>query len=191
MKHRLVRRTTKHFEGGINFLVGLYGRAWPLGAGPSTDGSTPPTPGQPLASVEKGVRLACDCLPAIRMPPYAGSESFLQPPLPGDEICTGRRNDFRSACVRRHQEPGLQGCGKLSLCCVSVRLCGHVQEINWSKSLTMSGSAGSTLYTVFEVQAWISLAVGGLLSFNLLLPTDQPSIARMLGCAALLSHGIF
>ena len=55
----------------------------------------------------------------------------------------------------------------------------------------MSRRAGSTLYTVFEVQAWISLAVGGLLSFNLLFPTDQPSIARMLGCAALSSHGIF
>lgn len=47
------------------------------------------------------------------------------------------------------------------------------------------GCAGSWLYTVFEVQAWLSLAVGGLLSFNLLFPTDQPSIARMLGCALL------
>ena len=56
-------------------------------------------------------------------------------------------------------------------------------------SLTVLRRAGSTLYTVFEVQAWISLAVGGLLSFNLLFPTDQPSIARMLGCAALLLHG--
>lgn len=56
------------------------------------------------------------------------------------------------------------------------------------KCLTFSRRAGSALYTVFEVQAWVSLAVGGLLSFNLLFPTDQPSIARMLGCAALLSH---
>ena len=33
------------------------------------------------------------------------------------------------------------------------------------------------------------LAVGGLLSFNLLFPTDQPSIPRMLGWApVLLQH---
>ncbi len=52
----------------------------------------------------------------------------------------------------------------------------------------MSG-AGSLLYSVFEWQAWLMLAVGGLLSFNLLFPTDQPSIARMLGCApTLLQH---
>jgi hypothetical protein len=40
---------------------------------------------------------------------------------------------------------------------------------------------GSTLYKVFEVQAWLGLAVGGLLSFNLLFPSDQPDIARLLG----------
>jgi hypothetical protein len=34
---------------------------------------------------------------------------------------------------------------------------------------------------VFEVQAWLGLAVGGLLSFNLLFPTDEPSIPRLLG----------
>lgn len=60
---------------------------------------------------------------------------------------------------------------------------------------------GSALYMIFEVQAWISLVsvlkmdcskplsrahktlqvVGGLLSFNVLYPTDEPSIARLLG----------
>lgn len=40
---------------------------------------------------------------------------------------------------------------------------------------------GSTLYQVFEVQAWISLALGGLLSYNLLFPTDTPSIPRLMG----------
>jgi hypothetical protein len=34
---------------------------------------------------------------------------------------------------------------------------------------------------VFEVQAWIAVAVGGLLSFNVLFPTDEPSIARLMG----------
>lgn len=48
----------------------------------------------------------------------------------------------------------------------------------------MSG-AGSLLYNIFEWQAWVMLAVGGLLSFNLLFPTDQPSIPRMLGYAPL------
>ncbi|PSC68220.1 hypothetical protein C2E20_8166 [Micractinium conductrix] len=40
---------------------------------------------------------------------------------------------------------------------------------------------GSVLYTIFEVQAWAALAVGGLLSFNLIFPSDQPDIARLLG----------
>lgn len=40
---------------------------------------------------------------------------------------------------------------------------------------------GSALYTVFEVQAWVMLAVSGLLSFNLIFPSDQPDIARLLG----------
>ncbi|KAL4444977.1 hypothetical protein ABPG77_004027 [Micractinium sp. CCAP 211/92] len=40
---------------------------------------------------------------------------------------------------------------------------------------------GSVLYTIFEVQAWAALAVGGLLSFNLLFPSDQPDIARLIG----------
>jgi hypothetical protein len=42
-------------------------------------------------------------------------------------------------------------------------------------------SRGSTLYAVFEVQAWVALAVGGLLSFNVLFPTDEPSIPRLMG----------
>lgn len=40
---------------------------------------------------------------------------------------------------------------------------------------------GSWLYSVFEVQAWIAIVVGGLLSFNVLLPTDEPSIPRLMG----------
>jgi hypothetical protein len=34
---------------------------------------------------------------------------------------------------------------------------------------------------VFEVQAWLALAVGGLLSFNLIFPSDKPDIARLIG----------
>lgn len=40
---------------------------------------------------------------------------------------------------------------------------------------------GSTLYAVFEVQAWAAVIVGGLLSFNVIFPTDEPSIPRLLG----------
>jgi len=40
---------------------------------------------------------------------------------------------------------------------------------------------GSLLYDVFEYQAWIAMAVGGLLSFNIIYPTEQPDIPRLLG----------
>lgn len=40
---------------------------------------------------------------------------------------------------------------------------------------------GSLLYNIFEWQAWLALAVGGLLAFNIIYPTDEPSIARLLG----------
>jgi hypothetical protein len=40
---------------------------------------------------------------------------------------------------------------------------------------------GSWLYNVFEAQAWLAVAVGGLLSFNILFPTDEPSIPRLMG----------
>lgn len=44
-----------------------------------------------------------------------------------------------------------------------------------------SAGAGSVLYTVFEVQAWLALVVGGALSFNLLFPSNEPDIARLIG----------
>ncbi|KAG1663136.1 hypothetical protein FOA52_000658 [Chlamydomonas sp. UWO 241] len=40
---------------------------------------------------------------------------------------------------------------------------------------------GSVLFNIFEVQAWVSMVVGGLLSYNVLFPTDDPSIPRLLG----------
>lgn len=40
---------------------------------------------------------------------------------------------------------------------------------------------GSLLYDVFEWQAWIAMAMGGLLSFNVIWPTEDPSIPRLLG----------
>ncbi|KAF5825466.1 hypothetical protein DUNSADRAFT_9661 [Dunaliella salina] len=40
---------------------------------------------------------------------------------------------------------------------------------------------GTALYDIFEYQAWLSLAAGGLLSFNIMFPSDEPSIPRLLG----------
>eukprot|EP00983_Pelagomonas_calceolata_P125084 1161180-Pelagomonas_calceolata.AAC.5 len=40
---------------------------------------------------------------------------------------------------------------------------------------------GTVLYDIFEYQAWLALAAGGLLSFNIMFPSDEPSIARLLG----------
>lgn len=40
---------------------------------------------------------------------------------------------------------------------------------------------GSTLYKIFEAQAWIGLVVGGFLSFNILFPSERPDIPRLMG----------
>ncbi|KAK7285411.1 hypothetical protein RJT34_20181 [Clitoria ternatea] len=40
---------------------------------------------------------------------------------------------------------------------------------------------GTTLYTVFEVQGYASMLLGGALSFNLIFPSDQPDIWRLMG----------
>ncbi|PQM34960.1 uncharacterized protein Pyn_31722 [Prunus yedoensis var. nudiflora] len=40
---------------------------------------------------------------------------------------------------------------------------------------------GSTLYNVFEVQAYASMLLGGVLSFNLIFPSNEPDIWRLMG----------
>ncbi|CAH2057598.1 unnamed protein product [Thlaspi arvense] len=40
---------------------------------------------------------------------------------------------------------------------------------------------GTTLYKVFEVQGYASMLVGGVLSFNLLFPSNEPDIWRLMG----------
>ncbi|KAL2899995.1 hypothetical protein RDABS01_025077 [Bienertia sinuspersici] len=40
---------------------------------------------------------------------------------------------------------------------------------------------GSTLYTVFEVQGYASMLLGGVLSFNLVFPSNEPDIWRLMG----------
>ncbi|XP_009617107.1 protein RESISTANCE TO PHYTOPHTHORA 1, chloroplastic [Nicotiana tabacum] len=40
---------------------------------------------------------------------------------------------------------------------------------------------GTVLYTVFEVQAYASMFLGGALSFNLIFPSNEPDIWRLMG----------
>lgn len=40
---------------------------------------------------------------------------------------------------------------------------------------------GSVLYRVFEVQGYASLLLGGALSFNLIFPSNEPDIWRLMG----------
>ncbi|TVU19327.1 hypothetical protein EJB05_35471 [Eragrostis curvula] len=40
---------------------------------------------------------------------------------------------------------------------------------------------GTALYTVFEVQGYASMLVGGALSFNLVFPSNEPDIWRLMG----------
>ncbi|KAK7336711.1 hypothetical protein VNO77_17257 [Canavalia gladiata] len=40
---------------------------------------------------------------------------------------------------------------------------------------------GTALYSVFEVQGYASMLLGGALSFNLIFPSDEPDIWRLMG----------
>jgi hypothetical protein len=40
---------------------------------------------------------------------------------------------------------------------------------------------GTKLYSIFETQAYFSMLFGGILSFNLLFPSDHPDIWRLMG----------
>ena len=40
---------------------------------------------------------------------------------------------------------------------------------------------GTVLYTVFEVQGYLSMLLGGALSFNFLFPSNEPDIRRLMG----------
>ncbi|KAH6821783.1 resistance to phytophthora 1 [Perilla frutescens var. hirtella] len=40
---------------------------------------------------------------------------------------------------------------------------------------------GTVLYTVFEVQGYVSLVLGGALSFNLIFPSNEPDLWRLMG----------
>lgn len=40
---------------------------------------------------------------------------------------------------------------------------------------------GTALYTLFEVQGYVSMLLGGALSFNLVFPSNEPDIWRLMG----------
>ncbi|PKU75368.1 protein RESISTANCE TO PHYTOPHTHORA 1, chloroplastic [Dendrobium catenatum] len=40
---------------------------------------------------------------------------------------------------------------------------------------------GTALYTIFEVQGYASMLIGGALSFNLIFPSNEPDIWRLMG----------
>lgn len=40
---------------------------------------------------------------------------------------------------------------------------------------------GSTLYQIFEIQGYASMVLGGVLSFNLLFPSNEPDLWRLMG----------
>lgn len=40
---------------------------------------------------------------------------------------------------------------------------------------------GTALYTVFEVQGYASMFLGGVLSFNLIFPSNEPDLLRLMG----------
>jgi hypothetical protein len=42
-------------------------------------------------------------------------------------------------------------------------------------------SPGTTLFKIFEAQAYVAMVLGGALSFNLLFPSDNPDIWRLMG----------
>ncbi|KDO87500.1 hypothetical protein CISIN_1g027319mg [Citrus sinensis] len=49
---------------------------------------------------------------------------------------------------------------------------------------------GTILYTVFEVQGYASMLLGGALSFNLIFPSNEPDIWRLMGMWSIWMFGI-
>ena len=50
-----------------------------------------------------------------------------------------------------------------------------------AKKKKNSATKGTALYAVFEVQAYLAIVVGGLLAFNVIYPSEEPTIARLMG----------
>lgn len=50
---------------------------------------------------------------------------------------------------------------------------------------------GTILYTVFEVQGYASMLLGGALSFNLIFPSNEPDIWRLMGMWSIWMFGKF
>lgn len=96
------------------------------------------------------------------------------------------RESARDVCVRAGEggngEGGGGGGGRDELSSTASRIAATFAPRSSEVGRAAKPAAkGSMLCTVFEVQAAISAVVGGLLAFNFIFPSDEPSIARLLG----------
>ncbi|PRW57081.1 resistance to phytophthora [Chlorella sorokiniana] len=146
-----------------------------------------------MALVLAGSRAAA-CLPPLQaaQQQQAGPQhARCQPFVAGPWRAAGRRRLQR---LRAEEERGAAGATQTEEPEVRVNMDIDKEVSKFARNAATtfapraSGSTGknpaykgSLLYTIFEVQAWAALAVGGLLSFNLLLPSDEPNIARLMG----------
>ena len=76
---------------------------------------------------------------------------------------------------------------KLTTCCqiqIQIQVVNKTAATFAPRASTASKNPalpGTTLYKVFEVQGYASMLVGGVLSFNLLFPSTQPDLWRLMG----------
>ena len=76
------------------------------------------------------------------------------------------------------REPGRRRQGRLQLCAEDRGdVCAPLVDCQGKESR----GQGSLLYKIFEVQAVLSIFVGGLAAYNVIYPSEGPTIARMLG----------
>ncbi|PON65739.1 hypothetical protein PanWU01x14_114820 [Parasponia andersonii] len=114
---------------------------------------------------------------------YANSSNQVetQPPAPPLEEPTGEEEEP----VAGEEEP--KGASKASSVPVDKDLKKVVQKTaatfapRASTATKNPAVPGTVLYTVFEVQGYVSMLLGGALSYNLLFPSNEPDIWRLMG----------
>ncbi|KAL2507718.1 uncharacterized protein Fot_31365 [Forsythia ovata] len=91
------------------------------------------------------------------------------------------------------QEQGIAGVSKMSVGATSTgpALDKDLKKVVQKTAATFAPRAstatknpavpGTVLYTVFEVQGYASMLLGGVLSYNLIFPSNEPDIWRLMG----------
>ncbi|KAL2485844.1 resistance to phytophthora 1 [Abeliophyllum distichum] len=91
------------------------------------------------------------------------------------------------------QEQGIAGVSKISVGATSTgpALDKDLKKVVQKTAATFAPRAstatknpavpGTVLYSVFEVQGYASMLLGGVLSFNLIFPSNEPDIWRLMG----------